>query len=108
MFIWNSKKCKQRNIRSVRLCFYWNVGLRYKGQERSRKKKREEILRSDGYVSYLDYSDSSTGICICQNLSILGFKFMQFIVCQLYINEATKIFSILAIFHINCLHAPFQ
>lgn len=83
------------------------MGLRYKGQERSLTRKREEILRSDGYVSYLDCSESSTGICIYQNLSILGFKFMQFIVCQLYINEATKILSILAIFYISCLYAPF-
>lgn len=39
------------------------------GQERGITKKQEEILRSDGYIHYLDCGDGFIGIYRCQNVS---------------------------------------
>lgn len=56
-------------------------------------------MEGDGYVHYLDCSDGSIVLC---------FKFVQFILCQLYLNKAIKGMGILDIFHMDCLYADFQ
>lgn len=45
-------------------------------------------LRADGYVHYLDCSNSITGIHIRQNLTKLQIKHVQFIIDELRLNKA--------------------
>lgn len=51
-------------------------------------KEHEETLGGDGYVHYLDYGDGFTGGYVCQIYQIKHFKYVQFILCPLYLNKA--------------------
>ena len=42
----------------------------------------------DGYVHYLDCVDGFIGIQECQNYQIVHYKYVQFIISQLYPNKA--------------------
>ena len=41
----------------------------------------------DGNVYYLDSDNGATGIYMCQNYQILYFKYVQFIILQLYLKK---------------------
>lgn len=53
-------------------------------------KAHGKILGSEGYIHYLNCGDGLVGVSICQNLTSIHFTYVQFILCQLYLNKATK------------------
>lgn len=87
---------------------YWNVGVNSKGQERSLTKECEKFWELMSMLIILIVEIVSQVYTYIKTYQIISSKFIQFIKCQLYVTEATKIVSILAIFYINCLYAPFQ
>lgn len=55
------------------------------------QKSHEEAFGGDGYIHYLDCEDGFMGVSICQFVETcrcIYFKYIQFIVCQLYPNKA--------------------
>lgn len=64
-----------------------DIGIR-EDQEGRITKGCEESLGGDGYVHYLGYCEGFIVVHIiaytsCQSISVVHFKFVQFIVCQL-------------------------
>lgn len=55
------------------------------GREGETAEKGKETLRDDRHLNYLDCGNSFMGAYICQSSSDLNFKYMQFIICQLYL-----------------------
>ena len=86
----------------------WLLGRnRWEGLQQRRRKLGES---NDDYVHYLDYGGSCTGVSTCQNLlnymckiicvsynlnykcKHIKFTYIQFILCQFYLNKALLIF----------------
>lgn len=92
----------------VRVMLLWLLGRnRWEGLQQRRRKPGES---SDEYVQYLDNGDSCTGVYTCQNLlnyrytiihvsynlndkcKHIKFTYVQFILCQFYLNKALLTF----------------
>lgn len=54
------------------------------------KGNEETTLGGDRYVHYLGCGDRVTGVYMSQNLSNCHFKYVQFILCQFYLNKAVN------------------
>lgn len=48
------------------------------------------MFKGDGYVHYLDCGEGFTGAYIYQNFQTVHFKYVQFIVTSIQLNQAVK------------------
>lgn len=60
-------------------------GKRGRGGWESSKGEPQRRFGGDRYVRYLDFSDSFTGPYLCEIHPTAHFKYVQFIICQLYL-----------------------
>lgn len=64
------------------------MGVVRGGLEGGVTKDPEDTFGGNRYVHYLDCSDGFTDLWISQNSLIVHFKYIQFIICQFYLNRA--------------------
>lgn len=79
------KLAENKNQSTVQKGEEWLSGKRVMGGRGHQG--AQGIFGSDRYVHYLDYGDEFTGVDLCQNLSIVCLKCVQFITCQLYLKK---------------------
>jgi hypothetical protein len=57
-------------------------------QKKKKNRGAQETLGSVGYVYYLDCGDDMRGVYIHPIHQIMNFKYVQFFIYQLYLNES--------------------